>query len=69
MSPTVRRSSRPARNKAALDRQAALDRLRHDPAVQAADPGWRRWLLELLAYGQQAASAPPNRPDGRGGAA
>jgi hypothetical protein len=58
-------NGRPAALQSALDRQAALDRLRHDPAVQAADPGWRRWLLALLAYGKRAASAPPSEPAGK----
>jgi hypothetical protein len=34
-----------------IERTAALDRLRNDPAVQAADEATRAWLLALVEFG------------------
>jgi hypothetical protein len=48
MRPTVRRSARPARDQAALDRRAALDRLRQDPALSDTDDPAVKLIVELL---------------------
>jgi hypothetical protein len=55
MSSTARRSSRPALDP---DDPVTLE-VALDPAVLAADPESRQWLLALLSFGERAASGAP----------